>query len=120
VDRDVLHGYTGSDFAGDRAGRKSQGCYIFRLYGGPIDWQLKKQLLVATSTTEAKYVACSGAARGARRLVQLHTDVAGDLVSPPIYCDSNGARISGPVSQAQRLSTSISDSTIAENSMLKE
>jgi len=86
-----LHGYTDSDFAGDRSDRKSQGGYIFRLYGGLIDWQSKKQLLVATSTTEAEYVACSEATRKARCLIQLHKDVTGDLVSPPIYCDSNGA-----------------------------
>jgi hypothetical protein len=35
----ILHGYTDSDFAGDRADRKSQGGYIFRLNGAPIDWQ---------------------------------------------------------------------------------
>ena len=48
VDTDVLHGYTDSDFAGDRADRKSQGGYFFRAYGAPIDWQSNKQLLVAT------------------------------------------------------------------------
>ena len=87
----VLHGYTDSDFAGDRADRKSQGGYFFRAHGGPIDWQSKKQLLVATSTTEAEYVACSEATRKARCLIQLHKDVTGELVVPPIYCDSNGA-----------------------------
>jgi len=39
---DVLVGYTDSDFAGDRADRKSQGGFIFHAYGGPIDWQSKK------------------------------------------------------------------------------
>jgi len=87
----VLHGYTDSDFAGDRADRKSQGGYFFRAHGGPIDWQSKKQLLVATSTTEAEYVACSEATRKARCLIQLHKDVTGELVVPPTYCDSNGA-----------------------------
>jgi hypothetical protein len=90
-DTDVLFGYTDSDFAGDRADRKSQGGFIFYAYGGPIDWQSKKQLLVATSTTEAEYVACSEATRKARWLIQLHKDVTGELVTPPIYCDSNGA-----------------------------
>jgi hypothetical protein len=54
-DTDVLFSYTHSDFAGDRADRKSQYGFIFYLYGRPLDWQSKKQFLVATSTTEAKY-----------------------------------------------------------------
>jgi len=86
----VLHGYTDSDFAGDRADRKSQGGYFFRAYDGPIDWQSKKELLVA-STTKAEFVACSEATRKVRCLIQLHKDVTGELVVPPIYCDSNCA-----------------------------
>ena len=54
----VRHGYTDSDFAGDRADRKSPCDFLFYEYGGPIDWQSKKQLLVATSTTESEYGAC--------------------------------------------------------------
>jgi hypothetical protein len=87
----ILHGYTDLDFAGDRADRKSQGGFLFRANGAKIDWQSKKQLLVATSTTEAEYVACSEATRKARCLIQLHKDVTGELVVPPIYCDNNGA-----------------------------
>ena len=90
-DTDALVGYTDSDFAGDRADRKSQGGFIFHAYGGPIDWQSKKQLLVATSTTEAEYVACSETTRKARCLIQLHKVVTSELVSPLIYCNSNGA-----------------------------
>ena len=36
AETDVLLGYTDSDFAGDRADRKSQGGYIFYAFGGPI------------------------------------------------------------------------------------
>jgi len=38
----ILHGYTDSDFAGDRAYRKSQGGFLFRANGATIDWQSKK------------------------------------------------------------------------------
>ena len=58
---DSLIGYTDSDFANDKADRKSQGGYVFHLHGGPISWQSRKQRLVALSTTEAEYVACSEA-----------------------------------------------------------
>jgi hypothetical protein len=86
---DVSHGYTDSDFADNRADRKSQDGFFFYAYDGPIDWQLKKQLLIATSTTETKYVASSEATCKARWLIQLHKDVTGELVTPPIYYDSN-------------------------------
>jgi hypothetical protein len=86
-----LVGYTDSDFAGDRADRKSQGGHIFKVYGAPISWLSRKQGLVAFSTTEAEYIACSDATREAEWLVRLHKDVTGETVVPTIYCDSNGA-----------------------------
>jgi len=84
-----LIGYT--DLAGDRADRASQGGYVFQAYGGPVSWCSKKQPLVAMSTTEAEYIACSEATREARSLVKLHRDLTGEAVVPSIYCDSNGA-----------------------------
>jgi hypothetical protein len=48
--------------------------------------------MVALSTTEAEYVACSEAAREAQWLAKLHKDVVGNLGYPlPVYTDSNGA-----------------------------
>ena len=60
------------------ADRKSQGGYIFGRNGcGPISWQSRKQDLVAASTLEAEYIACSEASREARWLIQLRNDVNG-------------------------------------------
>jgi hypothetical protein len=86
-----LVGYTDSDFAGDRADRKSQGGYIFKVNGAPISWLSRKQGLVAFSTTKAEYIACSDVTREAEWQVQLHKDVTGETAVPTIYCDSNGA-----------------------------
>jgi len=61
------------------------------VYGAPISWLSRKQGLVAFSTTEAKYIACSDATREAEWLAQLHKDVTSETVVPTIYCDSNGA-----------------------------
>jgi hypothetical protein len=48
--------------------------------------------MVALSTTEAEYVACSEAAREAQWLAKLHKDVVGNLGTPlPVRTDSNGA-----------------------------
>jgi ribonuclease HI len=88
----ALVGYTDSDWAGDKVDYKSQGGYVFQAYNGPISWQSRKQNLVALSTTEAEYVACSNAVREAQWLIQLHKDVTGEDATPvSIFSDSNGA-----------------------------
>jgi len=51
----------------------------------------RKQPLVAMSTTEAEYIACSEATREVPSLVKLHRDLTGEAVVPSIYCDANGA-----------------------------
>ena len=86
-----LVGYTNSDWAGDRHDRKSQGGYIFKMAGTPISWKSKKQTVVARSTTEAEYLACSEATRDAQGLIYLHRDVTGETMVPLIHCDSNSA-----------------------------
>ena len=91
-----LIGFTDSDWAGDSADRKSQGGYIFGRNGcGPISWQSRKQDLVAASTLEAEYIACSEASREARWLIQLRNDVNGNnsnnCAPPSIRYDNQGA-----------------------------
>jgi len=74
-----------------RYDRKTQGGYIFKITGAPISWKSKKQTVVARSTTEAGYLACSEATREAQGRIYLHRDVTGETVVPLIQCDSNGA-----------------------------
>ena len=69
----TLIGYTDSEWASDSADRKSQGGHIF-ISNGTISWQSRKQDLVATSTLEAEYIACSEASREGRWLLQLCKD----------------------------------------------
>jgi len=86
-----LVGYTDSDWAGDRHDRKSQGGYLFKMAGAPISWKSKKQTVLARSTTEAEYLACSEATQEAQGFIYLHRDVTGETMVPLIHCDSNGA-----------------------------
>jgi hypothetical protein len=88
-----LHGYTDADWAGDSADRKSQGGFVFAMGGAAISWQSRKQSLIALSTLEAEYVACSDAVREAKWLSQLVADIADQPSSSSVtlYCDNQGA-----------------------------
>ena len=54
-----LRAFSDLDYAVDRLNRKSILGYVYMFAGGPIAWISRKQKLVATSTTEAEYIALS-------------------------------------------------------------
>ena len=54
-----LMAYTDSDYARDVDDRKSTSGYVFLLNEGVVSWSLKKQPVVALSTTEAELVAAA-------------------------------------------------------------
>lgn len=56
-----LQGFSGADWAGDIASRKSTSGYVFVMNGGCISWKSKQQRTVALSSTEAEYMALSEA-----------------------------------------------------------
>ena len=56
-------GFTDADWAGNITERKSTSVYAFQLCGGTISWRSKRQEIVASSSTEAEYVALSFAAQ---------------------------------------------------------
>ena len=56
-----LVGYSDSDFAGCQDEKKSTTGYIFKLAGGAVSWKSEKQKLIASSTTQAEFVACFSA-----------------------------------------------------------
>jgi hypothetical protein len=92
-----LTGYTDSEWANDSADRKSQGGHIF-ISNGTISSQSQKQDIVAMSTLEAEYIACSEATREGKWLFQLCKDIKhnqnneNDETKPlPILCDNEGA-----------------------------
>jgi len=90
-----LTGYSDSDFASDKDDSRSIGGYVYYLFGSPISWRSQKQSVVATSSTEAEYIALSNAAREQIHLSQLLHDFGLDpsLISPTIlYGDNNGSR----------------------------
>jgi len=100
-------GYTDSDWAGNLTTRKSVGGCVFGLgyinvseelvMSGLIHWQAKSQSVVALSTLEAEYIACSHATRESlwlKRMLKEAADGMAVKVSDgpvPIGCDNQGA-----------------------------
>lgn len=70
-----IEGHSDSDWAGDKESRKSTSGYIFMLNGGPVSWCSKRQATVALSSTEAKYIAFTLAAKEAMWLRLLLTEL---------------------------------------------
>jgi hypothetical protein len=100
-------GFTDSDWAGNLTTRKSIGGCVFGLgyiddnnelvTSGLIHWQAKSQSVVALSTLEAEYIACSHATRESLWLKRMTKEAADGMsvqVSEgpvPIGCDNQGA-----------------------------
>jgi len=100
-------GYTDSDWAGNLTTRKSVGGCVFGLgytnlskelvMSGLIHWQAKSQSVVALSTLEAEYIACSHATRESLWLKRMFKEAADGMAVKisdgpvPIGCDNQGA-----------------------------
>jgi hypothetical protein len=96
----TVTGFTDSDWAGNLTTRKSVGGCVFSIgtCSGPIHWHSKSQSVVALSTLEAEYIACSNATREALWLQRLEADfilalIKGKSHSTPVKigCDNQGA-----------------------------
>ena len=72
---DKCIGFSGSNFAGDKADRKSTSVYRFKLSDGVVSYRSSKQTGVALSTFEAEYVALSSAAQEAVWIIKLLKDL---------------------------------------------
>ena len=71
--------FTGTDWDGDSADRKSQGRYSFSRNGCVSkSWQSRRKDVGATLNYEAEYMACSNASGEARWLIQPRSDMSGN------------------------------------------
>ena len=75
----MLHGYSDSDWAGDQEQRRSTGGYLFLFAHAAISWKSQKQRLVTLSSTEAEYVAASEAAKEAKWLRHMFSELTRKL-----------------------------------------
>ena len=87
----AMIGHTDADYAGDRTTRRSTSGFVFTMYGGAVTWSSKRQATVATSTTEAEYIAAAAAVKEALWLRHLLEDLdeASDTIH--IYADNQSA-----------------------------
>lgn len=92
--RNQILAYSDSDYASCPDTRKSHSSIVLMLNNGPIIWSSKKQSIVATSTTDAEYVAMCEATKEVvwtRRLLNelgIHQEKATIL-----YCDNAAAQL---------------------------
>lgn len=87
----ALEGYSDAEWCGDHVDRRSVGGYVFKLYGGAISWQSKKQSTTAQSSTEAEYIAVNGAAREFVWLKRMLCEVGMEVENPfKLYEDNLG------------------------------
>ncbi|KAL0405474.1 UNVERIFIED_CONTAM: hypothetical protein Slati_3861300 [Sesamum latifolium] len=90
----IPESYSDASFQSDDDDAKSQSSFVFKLNGGVVAWKSSKQDTTADSTTEAKYIAASEAAKEAiwmKKYIQ-ELGVVPSIVEPVvIFCDNNGA-----------------------------
>ena len=75
----------------DTEDRKSSEGYLFKMFGGAVDWRASKQKIVTTSATEAELLAISNAARETYWWKRFFKDVGLELDTPKptILCDNS-------------------------------
>jgi hypothetical protein len=90
-----------SDWAADKATRRSVTGYFFKIANSIFSWQLQAQKTVAQSSTEAEYMALFHCSQQAMWLKTMLAELGMPLKAVPIYGDNQGAifNASNPVQE---------------------
>ena len=87
-----LSAYSDADWAGNKEDRKSISGFLATINGAAISWSSKKQTSVATSSTEAEYMALSGAVKEIIWIQRMFKELGRTLEDEKIiYEDNQGA-----------------------------
>jgi hypothetical protein len=70
-----LEGFVDASWADNSDDRRSTCGFVFKFSGGPVPWKSNRQSIIATSTTEAEYVAMNLTARETAALRRLVSEV---------------------------------------------
>ena len=84
-----LVAYSDSDYGGDNLDRKSTSGGCQYLGSRLVSWQCKKQQSVATSTTEAEYVAAASCCSQVLWIQNQLRDYGMTFLNTPIYIDNS-------------------------------
>lgn len=86
----TLSGFSDSDYAGDVETRRSTSGYVFFVGAACISWRSERQEVVATSTTEAEYIAAAAAVKELKWLKEFIFEIVGINTKPILYLDNQG------------------------------
>lgn len=90
-DKTEMVAYCDSDYAGDPDTGKSTSGYIILYCGGPIAWCSRRQSVVATFSTEAKYIAATECTKEIMYLKTLIEELLGETVNVRLKVDNQSA-----------------------------
>jgi hypothetical protein len=85
-----LEGYSDADWGGELNTRRSTSGTVFLLNGGAISWASKSQRTVATSTTEAEYMALTQTTKEAIWIQRLLSEIGHATAAIKVQVDSQG------------------------------
>jgi hypothetical protein len=89
-----LLGWADADWAACTATRRSTSGYVSTINGGALSWKCRQQKSVATSTSEAEYVAASRASDDIMYLRRVLEEVGAKQTTPtPLYEDNRSCRM---------------------------
>jgi hypothetical protein len=97
-DHNLFHGFADASFASTDDYKSVTG-YVFLSTGGVITWKLKKQTIIALSTTEAEYIALSEAGCEACWLRGLYEELGFPQKAPMVIKGDNEGSVSYSYSQ---------------------
>lgn len=86
-----LVGYCDADYAGDKESRRSTSGCVFMVGGAAISWRSERQSVVATSTTEAEYIAAAEAVKEMIWLKRFLEEMTGSCIKPLLRMDNQSA-----------------------------
>lgn len=86
----IFKSFADSDWAMSK-GRKSVSGFVVKCGNGPLTWSSKQQVVVALSSCEAEYIACSHCACQVLWLHSLFEELGYPQTnSTPLFCDNQG------------------------------
>lgn len=88
-DNKVLECYVDADWAGEIRGRKSTSGCLITLGKNPVYWHCRKQTCVASSTTEAEFIAAAVACKEFLWIIRLLEDCGIEVIKPVLVYEDN-------------------------------